>query len=78
MTSWVEFVKKVQHRDGTTYSNALKTASSEWKKHKSTEHKSTEHKSNNSQETKLRKLDGTAKRRNDIQVRKTQKNIRSY
>jgi len=36
MSAWIDFVKKVQKRDGSTYSAALKKASKEYKKGSST------------------------------------------
>ena len=64
MSDWIDFVKKVQKRDATTYSNALKVASAEWKQKRGTKSAATP------QERKLRKMDMTKKRRNDITVDK--------
>ena len=75
MTEWVDFVKSVQQRDNITYSKALRTASSEWKKKKSVKAEKSP------QDAKLRKLDGTAKRRKDIKMtghKKTQKNSKQH
>ena len=64
MSNWIDFVKNVQKRDKTTYSNALRTASGEWKAKKPKTEKMT------AQDMKLRKMDKTTRKKKDIQVEK--------